>query len=96
MSEFLKENFLLIIPIIGLIVITFIITQKTCKPAIFYINSKALCQIYGINKNKCKIKVKYCGENRNFYYISINNNNKEYINKNVVSLISFPVEKSKN
>ena len=72
--------------------IFFEIYIKHCEPAFIYINSKALCQKYGINKDRCKIKAKYCGEDKGFYRIQINKNGKtkeEYINKNAVDLIIF-------
>ena len=91
--KFLKNNLIIITSIIGLLVVILIINYiNFCKPAVLYINSRAVCQTYGINKNKCKIKVNYCGEDESFYHIKINNNGKteeEYINKNVVKLITF-------
>jgi len=66
--------------------------QKQGKPAVFYINSKTICQTYGIDKDKCKIKTDYYGENKGFYKIKINKNGKteeEYINKNAVELINL-------
>ena len=91
----LKENLIIVIPIIALLIITFIIvlvSLNTCKPAILYINSKAVCQTHGINKNKCKIKVNYCDENKYFHIIKFTKDGKEieeYINKNAVELITF-------
>ena len=75
------------------------LTHPFCKQAIIYVDSYAVCKIHGIDKEKCKIKVSYCGEDKYFHIIRFTKDGKEveeHINKDVVSLISFPVEKSKN
>jgi len=91
--NFLKENLIIIVSIIALVVIMFIINNvNTCSPAVLYINSKTVCQTHGIDKDKCKIKVNYCGEDKGFHHIKLNKNGRteeEYINKNIVDLITF-------
>jgi len=90
--KLLRDSLIVITFITGLLTIVFIGKLNTCKQVVIYINSKALCQMHGINKNKCKIKADYCGEKDGFYRIKINKNGKteeEYINKNAVDLITF-------
>jgi len=93
--KLLRNSFIAITFIAGLLTIVFIgklNTLNTCKQAVIYVNSRTLCQIHGIDKDKCKIKADYCGEKDGFYHIKINKNGKieeEYINKNAVELITF-------
>ena len=64
-----------------------------CRQSIIHVNNYVICKTHGINKQKCKIKVNYCGENKYFYIVRFTKDGKkieEHINKNVVSLITFP------
>jgi len=68
----LKDNIIIITSTIILVTVILIIKYNdVSRKAILYINSEALCQIHGINKQKCQIEVDYYGENKNFYHIKI-------------------------
>ena len=88
-----KEAIALYILLLIVIFFTlFINLYHPCKKAIIYINSKAVCQTYGINKEKCEVQVNYCGEYKGFYEVEYKKNEKtqkDYINQNVVELIKF-------
>jgi len=68
------------------------LSHPFCKQAIVSINNYAVCKTHGIEKEKCKIKANYCGEDKYFYIIRFTKDGKEieeHINKDVVNLISF-------
>jgi len=51
----LREYFIIITALTGLLVAILVINNiNTCRPAVFYIKSKALCQMHGIDKDECK------------------------------------------